>query len=279
MCPRSPQKNRLLVFGHNYEFGRRSDNMLEKWEKVKEEKTMMLGRPKHLGLLGIAVAFGIFAVAIPEVIGGQQTKGASEESNANVRVITNSRDGKGSPDGLVPSPQELNDIIPRKLILEPLPEKETTDQRDCKRSRRIEEVEEKIQNETDPRIRDRDLLLLAGLYVGQDDWEAARTIYEDLEAESEDPAVIEAVKRNLEVVELKLAILAETDPQEKELLEFDLANLHRDLGHEVAAKRMFRGLARDAREATIRSQAREMLSTDTKPGRPPIPLGLTESEQ
>lgn len=176
------------------------------------------------------------------------------------------------------SAQELNNISPKKLTVAPLPTKDAMALKDCQRSRRVEELKEKTQNETDPGIREHNLLLLAGLLVGQDDWEAARAVYKELEVKSEDPAVLEAVRRNLEVVERKIAILAETDPVRKELLALELANLHRDLGHDRAAKRVYRHLATTAKEPGIRSQAMEMLSTSSKPGRLPAPPGFEQAQ-
>ena len=108
--------------------------------------------------------------------------------------------------------------------------------------------------------------------------ESAKAIYEELEENSEDPTVLEAVQRNLEVVNQKLAILAESDPLRKEHLELELADLHRDLGHERAAKRLHSRLATDAKEQTIRSKARKMLSKKSKPGRLPVPPAFKQSQ-
>lgn len=161
---------------------------------------------------------------------------------------------------------------PQKLKLFPLPDKGKEVQLDCPRCKGIEELKQRIQDEENTQIKERDLLLLAGKYVGQDDWESAQRIYKELETKSKDPGVIEAVRRNLEVVNLKLAILSEKDPLQKEILELDLADLHRELGHYQASKRIYRRLAKEAENPQIRSKAKESLITKTGPDRPPLPI-------
>jgi len=74
-------------------------------------------------------------------------------------------------------------------------------------------------------------------------------------------------------------ILAQTDPSRKETLELELANFHRELGHERASRRIYRRLAKTAKKATVRSQAMEFLSTKSKPRRLPVPIKLKQSEQ
>lgn len=222
---------------------------------------MIVKKCKFLGVSGVAVAFVIFTALTPRSMAEDQPSSAPKEQKS------------------IRSTRQLKNVPPRKLDLLPVPTREPTVRADCRQSRRIEELKEKTQNETVPRIRERDLLLLAGKFVGQGDWEAARRIYQELQAKSNDPAIIEAVKRNLDVVNRKLAILAETDPSRKETLELDLANLHRELGHERASKRIYRRLAKTAKEPTVRSQAMELLSTKSKPRRLPVPIKLKQSEQ
>lgn len=222
---------------------------------------MIAKKCRCVWVLGIAVAFVIFTAVPPRSMAEDQPSSAPQEQNS------------------IRSTRQLEKVPPRKLDLLPLPARKPTVRADCRQSTRIEELKQKTQNETDPQIRERDLLLLAGKFVGQDDWEAARKIYQELQAKSNDPAVIEAVKRNLEVVDRKLAILAETDPSRKETLELELANLHRELGHERASRRIYRRLAKTAKEPTVRFQAKELLSTKSKPRRLPVPIKLKQAEQ
>ena len=222
---------------------------------------MITKKCRCLGVLGIAVAFVVFTAVTTRSMAEDQPSGVPKEQNS------------------IRSTRQLKNVPPRKLDLLPVPTMEPTVRADCRQSSRIEELKKKMQNETDPQIRERDLLLLAGKFVGQDDWEAARKIYQELQAKSNDPAVIEAVKRNLEVVDRKLAILAETNPSRKETLELELANLHRELGHERASRRIYRRLAKTAKEPTVRFQAKELLSTKSKPRRLPVPIKLKQLEQ
>jgi hypothetical protein len=173
--------------------------------------------------------------------------------------------------------RDLRGVIPQKPDTAPLDIMKPCVERNCRRSVSMEDLREKIRNEVEAGIRERDLLLLAGYLVGQDDWDGAKEIYEKLEANSNDPGVISAAQRNLEVTNRKLAILVESDPNRKEKLELDLANLHRDFGHDQAAKRIYHHLAKTANEAGVQSQAMKALSVESKPGRCPIPVAFRKT--
>ncbi|MFX0132699.1 MAG: hypothetical protein ACFFDN_03535 [Candidatus Hodarchaeota archaeon] len=151
-------------------------------------------------------------------------------------------------------------------------------QSDCPKCKGIKELKKKIQDEKDVEIRERNLLLLAGKHVGRGDWESAQRIYKELEANSKDPAIIEAVRRNLEVVNLNIEVLAEKDPFQKEILELKLANLHREFGHYQASKRICRRLSKEAQNEQIRSQAKQLLVAKPKPTRSLLPLKLKHFE-
>jgi len=83
---------------------------------------------------------------------------------------------------------------------------------------------------------EKDLLLLAGKLVGNNNWEKAKQIYEYLISNSNNTSVISAVKRNLKVVDQKLMIMNETDYNKKRQLQLKLMQTHEGLGHKKAAR-------------------------------------------
>ena len=121
--------------------------------------------------------------------------------------------------------------------------------------------------------RDRLRLTLAGYLVGKDEWHSAKAIYDELAATSNDPAVLEASRRNLRVVDKQMEAMAESHPGRKEQLELELAALHHELGHEQASKRISRRLSGGARDETIRREATKLLETEVKLLAPPGPPG------
>jgi len=174
-----------------------------------------------------------------------------------------------------PTSKELDQRLPRKLPLQPLPEKASGKTVACERTARSEELRAKANSETNSAARERLLLVLAGNHVGENDWLAARAIYEQLGATSNDPAVLEAVRRNLRVVDKKLEALAERDPRRREELELELAAIHQDLGHEQAAKRICRELMDSAHDESVRKAAATLHDAETRPNQLPLPPGLS----
>jgi hypothetical protein len=156
-------------------------------------------------------------------------------------------------------------VVPRKVPLEPLPAKPSHLLPDCEKTTRLDELRGKAASETNSFTRERLLLDLAGHHVGQNDWHSAKAIYDDLAAQSQDPAVLEAVRNNLRVVDKKLEALAETDPARRERLELELATIHHDLGHEQASKRISEELAQKAADESVRKDAASLLEVPPKP--------------
>lgn len=202
--------------------------------------------------------------------------------NAGRAVLDADRARLGGPQLAAPARLSANDLdkhVPRKLAVAPLPSAPPKPVVDCEKNSRIDELRAKAAAETEPASRDRLLLVLAGNHVGQGDWQAAKTIYDQLAATSNDPAVLEAVRRNLLVVDKKLEALGETDPGRKERLELDLAAIHHDLGHEQASKRICRELVKTARDETVREEAVRLHNTTDQPTQLPAPPGATPPGQ
>jgi len=176
---------------------------------------------------------------------------------------------------------DFNRVIPRKIALDPLPPKATnTAAIACEKSRRMDDLRAQVADPaTEPTQRELLQLDLAGYEVGQGNWAAAKAILDGLQATSHDPEVLEAVRRNLLVVDKKLAALAAPDPTQRERLELELARLHYDLGHEQAARHLTRELARSAQAPQVREDAAKLLSAEPKATQPALPAGLAPSGQ
>jgi hypothetical protein len=161
------------------------------------------------------------------------------------------------------SAQDLEKAALRKLDEKPLPEIASAKgdkAANCERNGRIEELEKQVAAMTDPQQRERTQLVLAGYQVGQGNWLAAQKIYQELIASSRNPAVVQAANQDLDIVNRKLTILAETNPTRREQLELDLAKVHAALGHEQAASRLYRRLAASAADPSVRNAADEMVN-------------------
>ena len=176
---------------------------------------------------------------------------------------------------------DFNQVIPRKITLDPLPPKATNLATiNCEKSRRIDELRGQIADlATDPAQRELVQLDLAGYEVGQGNWLAAKAILDALLATSSNPDVLEAVRRNLLVVDKKLEALAAPDPTQRERLELELARLHYELGHEQAARRLTRELARSAQAPQVKEDAAKLLSAEPKATQPVLPPGFAPSGQ
>ncbi len=149
---------------------------------------------------------------------------------------------------------------PRKMELKPLDAAKGAAPEACEREGRIREIEREVATETEPHMRERRLLVLAANHVGQGNYGAAKQIYDELAATSDDPGVLHAVGRNLRVVDQNIAIIDERNPVQRERLELDLARLHRDLGHDKAARELSRRLAGQATQPDIRAAAKSILA-------------------
>ena len=162
-------------------------------------------------------------------------------------------------------------LPPQKMPLSALPPSDPANQAECSRAQQIGELQRQVEEEPDTALRERKLLVLAAAQVGNDDWQAAAGIYGQLAATSTDPAVLEAVRRNQRVVTGQLAVLASRDADTRESRELDLANTHQDLGHELAAKRIYWRLASTATQPAVRTTAIRLLE---QPFEPTDPLRL-----
>jgi len=118
---------------------------------------------------------------------------------------------------------------PQKLKLKPI----TPALKKTYISKSIRDAEEEY-NYTE--YSEKDLLLLAGKLVGNNNWKKAKQIYKYLIYKSNNTSVINAVKRNLKVVDQKLMIINETDYNKKRQLQLELMQTHEDLGHKKAAR-------------------------------------------
>jgi hypothetical protein len=176
---------------------------------------------------------------------------------------------------------DFDKVIPRKIALDPLPPLTAqTNAASCEKLSRIEELRAAVAAATDPEERDPLRLELAGFLGGQNDWLAAKTIYDDLLATSSVPGVVEAARRNLLVVDKKLQALAAPDQAQREQLELELAAIHYDLGHEPAARRLTRALAQSAQTPQVRADAAILLQANPQATQPVIlPAGLVPSSQ
>jgi hypothetical protein len=164
--------------------------------------------------------------------------------------------------------------VPRKTELAPLPTQSSEQPPVCEKVGRIDELRGQIAAEPDPELRDQYKLVLAAHYVGLGDWYSAKNLYDELQANSKNPAILKAVERNLLVTHKQLQVLAENDPARREQLQLELAELHYDLGHEQAAKHMANALAQSAHDPEVKARAVELHQTDRKPSNPPVPLNL-----
>lgn len=202
---------------------------------------------------------------------------AAQRSTGRATLEADRAKAKGAspPQTRTITAKDLKNAAPHKLELAPLQPPQAPPPANSERGKRIEELQQELAKETDPERRDRTLLVLAAYYVGQNDWQTAKSILDDLVAISQDSGIQEAVRRNLEVVNLKLMGLSETNTVRQEQLELDLARLHADLGHEQAAKRIHRQLATTAADPIVRDTAGRLLKEPPKPTRlPPAPPNL-----
>lgn len=132
------------------------------------------------------------------------------------------------------------------------------------RAERLLELQKEAAAETDPRVSQRVLLTVAGYHVGDDDWDKAKEIYDQLKL-SPFPEIRHATARNLDVVERNQAILAEKDAGRREWLELELAGVHQQYGHEKFSKTLYRALEKDATQPAVRQQAAQRLASYVSP--------------
>lgn len=141
------------------------------------------------------------------------------------------------------------------------------------RAERLLELQKEAAAEKDPHLSQRILLTVAGYHVGDDDWDKAKEIYDQLKA-SPFPEIRATTARNLNVVERNQAILAEQDSGRREWLELDLAAVHQQYGHEKASKTLYRALEKEATQPAVRQEAAQRLASYVSP-----PLVLPQSPQ
>ena len=187
---------------------------------------------------------------------------------------------KGAANAGAP-PVDFDQVIPRKIHLHPLPAPgPQTNTVACEKCRQMDELRAKIADPAaDPAQRDQWQLELAAYEVGRDNWGAAKAILDGLQATSSNAGLQTAVRRNLLVVDKKLAALAAPDQAQRERLELELATLHYDLGHEQAARRLTRALAQSAQTAQVRQDAAQLLTAEPKATQPVMPAGFAPSGQ
>ena len=131
------------------------------------------------------------------------------------------------------------------------------------------------QQTTNPQQAERTLLTAAGYHVGMADWEAAKEIYEQLAANTTNADIKSTVARNLVVVNRDIAIAAETDDTRRERMQMDLASLHISLGHEQAAKKIWRDLSKSAAQEEVRLEAASRLAAILQSVLPAAPPATT----
>ncbi len=147
-----------------------------------------------------------------------------------------------------------------KIQLETLPDKADMENDAIpQNTESIESLRHSINSDTNSKTRERNQLLLAGMLIGKDDWYSAQLIYEDLMKQSADPLVLEAVKRNLQIVNQKLQIETTVNLENKQLLELKLAEIHTSFGQNSAAKRIYERIFTSAVTDEIREVAETKL--------------------
>jgi hypothetical protein len=139
------------------------------------------------------------------------------------------------------------------------------------RVKRMAELTQQIADQKDPALRDRIRLALAGHQVGQGDWLAARKVYEDIAATTNDPVLRNTAFRNLSVANKQLEVLGESDAVRREELQLELAGLHQLYGHERAAKQIWRDLATRAQSTSVREEAARLQYIAFPRDLPPLP--------
>jgi len=194
------------------------------------------------------------------------------------RIAPKRRLSAGRAGGAPSVASALERTPPRKQALAPLTARAGSERVTCEREAKIGEVEKEVAEEQDPALRERKMLVLAANHVGQGNYGEAKRLYDELAATSADPAVTQAVKRNLRVVDKQIEIIGERDNGRRERLELELAEVHRDLGHAKAAKQICRRLAAQAKEADVKSEARRILATGLSP-RPEQHLEFLKSKE
>ena len=181
--------------------------------------------------------------------------------------------------------------VPRKMELGPLPDASAQATAICPKTQRADELRQKVaqgranvalkrsknaDSSTDEAALDADRLALAGYLAGQGAWGEVRDLLVELQQTSTDPGILFAVGRNLEVADMQVAIIGEKNPAKRSELELGLGQLHRELGHEQAAKRMLAAVKTQGATPDIRKRAAETLALKAASTRPPVPPGTTE---
>jgi len=126
---------------------------------------------------------------------------------------------------------------------------------------RLQELLEAAANGSDPEQAQADLNTAAGYYVGLNDWESARKIYQEL-AQSPFRAIADTARRNLIIADATLAMQAEPSPEAREVKLLELARLHFSFGHLQAARRFWRQLEHSAQESVRAEAAHSIAQTD-----------------
>lgn len=155
-------------------------------------------------------------------------------------------------------PQKLPQLTATELAAQAKPKKTAAP---CKRERRIQELQEKVAEATSPMVREHRMLVLGANHFGAGNLGEAERVYKELLATSSDPTVLYTVRRNLRVLDKHMAIFDAETPVQREQLELELAELHRDLGHAQAAKRICKQLAAGAQQPEVKSEAQKILKT------------------
>jgi len=181
-----------------------------------------------------------------------------------------------------PTPTGVGTVIADTVTEAPLPNAPPVDDSgrqltDEKTRRRLELIDE-ASKDPDPHSKQRTLLTVAGYYIGDKNWAAAEALYKDMQ-ESPYPDVRFSAERNLRVVYRLQAISLELDPRRKETLRLELAQFHRELGHEPTARRMWHELAMTAIQPEVRTESTRQLSLNVVPVRPALPKGINSTEE
>jgi hypothetical protein len=181
------------------------------------------------------------------------------KSEGAFRVVSSAKDQPipGAQPALKPDP-------PAAPLKKPSTEKEM----------RLQELLDEVAAEKDPHIAQRTQLTIGGYIVGNEDWAAAKQLYETLAA-SPYVEVRSTALRNLAVVNRNLALESEKDMSRREWLQLDLALLHQSYGHEKTAKTMFRSLQANSMQEAVRQQAAQRLATYVIPPLPTLPEPTT----
>ena len=120
-----------------------------------------------------------------------------------VRVYNGADANTAAPQPLAQPAATAPPLVAGKMF-DPLPDAPPADVKqqfvDAERNLRIEQLLKEAAAAKQPREAHRILLTVAGYQVGKGDWKAAKEIYQKIVADANDPDVLLAVARNLEVV-------------------------------------------------------------------------------